>query len=450
MGRKKSRSNEQSQDNIVREILAALLFSIGLFSSLSLIFYSSKSGFDVKGAMGTIGVFISSTLGNAFGVIAFVVPIVMFYTAVLVFANRTGSNLYRRITAGLIFLIVAITFLGLIFGANEFLGYSPAGGWIGSEIAAILKDSIAGTVGSYLITTILLLISLIIITSITLSELMRYTGNIILYAGEGLRKTFVVLYANSKKLAAKIKTAMKTDVPDIATEPLISSGNGSLAINSNEEPPIELIEEVREPLAARNTTTEQNTAEQSNVIQPQIVVEQPKFTGLEEFSPTKALLHKDYKLPPTELLDPKQETKVEIDKDAVYKQAKLIEDKLSDFGVSGKITEIRPGPVITMFEYKPAPGIKINKIAALDNDLAMGLSALSIRIIAPIPGKDVIGIEVPNAKRELVVLRELLEDPGFSKSKSTLTIEFVETNDLLSFQLFEDVFDRIGESIKLL
>ena len=77
---------------------------------------------------------------------------------------------------------------------------------------------------------------------------------------------------------------------------------------------------------------------------------------------------------------------------------------MEDFGVKGKVTEIRPGPVITMFEYKPAPGIKINKIASLENDLAMGLSAVSIRIIAPIPGKDVIGIEVPNTKRELVVL----------------------------------------------
>jgi len=422
MGRKKNRSNELSQDHFIREILAALLFSIGIFSSLSLIFYSSKSGFDVKGAMGTIGVFISGVLGNAFGIIAFIIPIVMFYTAVLVFTNRTGSNLYRKTAAALIFLISAITFLGLIFGANEFLGYSPGGGWIGGEMAAILKGSVAGTVGSYLIATILLLISLIIITNIALSELMRYTGNIILYAGAGLRKTSGVLYANGKKLAQKMKRAKRNQPPGITSEPVISNTNGSSAINSNDEPPIELIEEVQEPFTARRTTTEQNTAEQSNENQPQIVVKQPKLTGLEEFFPTKAVLHKDYRLPPTELLDPKQETRMEIDKDAVYEKAKLIEDKLIDFGVSGKVTEIRPGPVITMFEYKPGTGIKINKIASLENDLAMGLSAFSIRIIAPIPGKDVIGIEVPNARREMVVLRELLEDPEFSKSKSILTL----------------------------
>ena len=106
----------------------------------------------------------------------------------------------------------------------------------------------------------------------------------------------------------------------------------------------------------------------------------------------------------------------------MYKNAKLIEEKLSDFGVSGKVTEIRPGPVITMFEYKPAPGIKINKISALSSDLAMGLSALSIRIIAPIPGRNVIGIEVPNTQRETVVLRELLESSEFINSGSILTL----------------------------
>ena len=155
---------------------------------------------------------------------------------------------------------------------------------------------------------------------------------------------------------------------------------------------------------------------------PEIVVEQPKLKGLEDFFHKKEVIHRDYKLPPHDLLDPKMESAVEIDRDAVYQKARLIEEKLRDFGVSGKVTEIRPGPVITMFEYKPAPGIKINRIAALENDLAMGFSALSIRIIAPIPGKDVIGIEVPNAKRETVVLRELLEDVEFSKRKSMLTL----------------------------
>ena len=113
---------------------------------------------------------------------------------------------------------------------------------------------------------------------------------------------------------------------------------------------------------------------------------------------------------------------MEIDKEAMYHKATLIEEKLADFGVTGKVMEIRPGPVITMFEYKPAPGIKINKISSLEGDLAMGLKALSIRIIAPIPGNDVVGIEVPNESREIVVLRELFESSSFTEKKSMLTI----------------------------
>ena len=148
-------------------------------------------------------------------------------------------------------------------------------------------------------------------------------------------------------------------------------------------------------------------------------------------------LKKDFKLPPVDLLDPKIDYGITIDKETVYRKARLIEGKLNDFGVSGKITEIRPGPVITMFEYKPAPGIKINKIASLENDLAMGLSALSIRIIAPIPGKDVIGIEVPNEQRETVVLRELIEHPDFMDKQSVLSLALGK--DIAGRPLFTDL-----------
>ena len=95
-----------------------------------------------------------------------------------------------------------------------------------------------------------------------------------------------------------------------------------------------------------------------------------------------------------------------------------IEEKLLNFGIEGKITEVKPGPVITLYEYKPAPGTKINKIASLSNDLAMALKATRVRIIAPIPGKDVVGIEVPNEIRETVYLKELLSKKQFKKMQS--------------------------------
>ena len=172
---RKGNSKKNSSDNLMRELIAAFLFSLGIFSALSLIFYSSGTNQDVQGAMGQIGDFIAQILGQAFGVCAFVVPVVLFYSSIVVFMNKAGSGLYRKAISSFIFLFVIMTFLGLAFAGREFLGYNPAGGWIGNSVASMLRDGIAGTVGSYLIVTILFLLSLIIISSLSLTELVNVT-----------------------------------------------------------------------------------------------------------------------------------------------------------------------------------------------------------------------------------------------------------------------------------
>jgi len=422
MARKRSSSKQNSPDNLIRELLSALLFSLGLFSALSLIFYSSSSDLDVKGAMGSIGVFISDMLGKAFGVCAFVVPVVMFYSSVVVFMNRAGTGLYRKALASFLFLLAIMALLGLAFAGTDFLGYNPAGGWIGNSVAEILRDGIAGTVGSYLIVTILLLVSLIVISSLTLTELIGVTAKMSRTIVENIFAGSKFLAIKGKDAAIHLKESYSKHDAEVREEPLISGGSASITLNGKQSPVDDILNEDIIVLEDEIITERSLETIESDIDHPQIVVEQSKLRGLEKFFPKKEFLHNDYNIPSTDLLDAKMDSNIVVDRNAVYEKAKLIEDKLKDFGVSGKVTEIRPGPVITMFEYKPAPGIKINKIAALENDLAMGLSALSIRIVAPIPGKDVIGIEVPNAKRELVVLRELLEDPEFSKRESLLTL----------------------------
>jgi len=99
-----------------------------------------------------------------------------------------------------------------------------------------------------------------------------------------------------------------------------------------------------------------------------------------------------------------------------------LEKKLEDFGVNGQVVAVSPGPVITTYEYEPAPGVKINKVANLSDDLALALRAASIRIVAPIPGKAAIGIEVPNSVREMVKFKEVVASSAFEKSKTKLTI----------------------------
>ena len=111
-----------------------------------------------------------------------------------------------------------------------------------------------------------------------------------------------------------------------------------------------------------------------------------------------------------------------IDEEALKRNASLLEQKLADFGVEGKVVEVQPGPVVTMFKFEPASGVKVSQIVNLSDDLSMALKALAIRIQAPVPGEAVVGIEVPNRQREKVYLREILESEEFAAAQSHLTI----------------------------
>ncbi len=129
-----------------------------------------------------------------------------------------------------------------------------------------------------------------------------------------------------------------------------------------------------------------------------------------------------YVLPSLELLDEYETEAAKPDWKRLEQSAAVLEEKLADFGVQGKVVGINPGPVITMFEYAPAPGIKISRVVNLADDLSMALKAISIRVAGPIPGKAAIGIEVPNQKRELVSVKAVLEADIFTASTMPLTM----------------------------
>jgi S-DNA-T family DNA segregation ATPase FtsK/SpoIIIE len=130
----------------------------------------------------------------------------------------------------------------------------------------------------------------------------------------------------------------------------------------------------------------------------------------------------DYQLPSLDMLDYQEQGQGDLDRQAMLELAQRLEKTLADYQVRGRVSEIHPGPVVTMYEFVPAPGIKLSKITALSNDLAMALEALRVRIVAPIPGKAAVGIEVPNKTRETVYIKEILADDCFTKAKSRLTM----------------------------
>jgi DNA segregation ATPase FtsK/SpoIIIE-like protein len=130
----------------------------------------------------------------------------------------------------------------------------------------------------------------------------------------------------------------------------------------------------------------------------------------------------NWSLPTVEFLRRPPIVESSVDRSKLIANSQILKQKFADFGIDGEVTAVRPGPVITLYEFKPGPGVKVSRIAALADDLSMALSAQSVRILAPLPGKSVVGIEIPSEVRETVYLREFLQDPDFYGSKHSIPV----------------------------
>ena len=148
----------------------------------------------------------------------------------------------------------------------------------------------------------------------------------------------------------------------------------------------------------------------------------PTKTELLESSSPGEERYCGYVRPPLKLLDYDAPESVAVDTSYLQSQADKLVEALDTYRIQGRVTEIHPGPVVTMFEFEPAPGVRISKIAGLSDDLAMALKALKVRIVAPIPGKGVVGFEVPNASRETVFLKEIIGHQNFRRKDCALPI----------------------------
>ena len=133
----------------------------------------------------------------------------------------------------------------------------------------------------------------------------------------------------------------------------------------------------------------------------------------------------DYNFPPFNLLDPGKESE-QIDKNELYEKKQAIEQKLREFRIEGEVKEYHPGPVITTYEFYPQPGVKVSQVANLSEDLSLALEAEAVRI-QRIPGKSTLGLEVPNNKREIIKVRDIIESEKFIRSPSKLTFALGKT-----------------------
>lgn len=185
--------------------------------------------------------------------------------------------------------------------------------------------------------------------------------------------------------------------------------------------------EAYEPISVRTTNGSGKPAKAASVV-PKSLKISPFKRDETQHAPkgeTQASLFDDIEseIPPISLLDPPEEHKERgYSEESLEHMSRLLEEKLADFGVSVEVVEVNPGPVITRFEIKPAAGVKVSRISNLAKDLARSLAVLSVRVVEVIPGKSVVGIEIPNEEREMVRLSEVLISKVFQESSSALTL----------------------------
>ncbi|MDD3249193.1 MAG: DNA translocase FtsK 4TM domain-containing protein [Smithellaceae bacterium] len=365
-----------------REIKGVLCFALSLFLFLCLFSFSPEDPSPIKfigdpsstrNWMGIVGSHTAGWMIFLTGLSSFLLP-TAFLALAFQFFRRPDFTLKAPRALGFLFLTLFLAALSdaLIRGGVTVRGATfPAGGILGAGLVRFLQGYFnpAGTF-------ILLIVSAVVSLFFTVDFSLVSTTEKFLRAVRGGLAAF--------------------------KDRLISFFTGCFAKAKAEKNPPPVIEDTGMKAPPKKAKTKK--------------VEQTHFN----FS--KLLSDSAFHLPPFSLLSEPPQKDARVKRDHLITNSRILEKKLADFGVEGRVVEVLPGPVITMYELEPAPGVKINRITSLTDDLALALMAPSIRILAPIPGKSVIGIEIPNLKREPVFLKDVLDNDAFTESSLRLPI----------------------------
>lgn len=353
-----------------------VFFSIVSYSSQDPTFFNSQNGY-VRNLVGGVGANIAWPLIVLFGLGAYGISIAGVWASWRLFRDASLQGFWLRLT-GIGLLVLSIMALGALHWPRiTFLGQRfETGGAVGNALAGFLETRLS-IVGSHILLVGTFCIALLISTPLTLAALVR--------------RASMAAAAAYEWLAGEMKVE-----------------------GEDKEPALE-------PAAAAPRRVRKKETVTSPLLQAEAF---PAKQGRQEpVSPSPLAVEPgQYVIPQLTMLDVYETENVKPDWKKLEQNGQVLEEKLADFGVQGKVVGINPGPVITMYEYAPAPGIKISRIVNLADDLSMALKATSIRVVAPIPGKAAVGIEIPNLKRELVSLRAVLENEIFTLSVAPLSI----------------------------
>ncbi len=374
-------TTDVSDNRIRKEILGLVWLALGVFLLICLLSYSNDDpSFNnnlhpeqVQNLIGVFGAHLADLMYQIFGVTALLWPLGCLHLA---WRWLKFKEVHFRITRLIAFLLMQITLgalLALRFNSIPVFGQQieEAGGTLGRILVQILTHYL-NVGGAAIVLIVFFLVALILSTRFSF---VLFIDGFLDRLG---RRLEMRREARRARREMKKKTRRQRDERGPA---IITSEPKNLTP------------------AGPGKKSKKRTSDKED---PQVA-----FSFLEASG--------DYHMPSASLLEHDGAPAKPIDRNSLTMAARMLEKKLLDFGVEGDVVEVKPGPVVTMYEFSPAPGVKVNKISNLQDDLAMALQAVSIRIVAPIPGRGVVGIEIPNKDRETVYLKEIIDSEAFNK-----------------------------------
>ena len=396
--------------SMIRESIFIVLLGLASISFISLVSYDiSDPGFSTTGSsdgvnnyIGLFGAYFSSFLFSFFGIASYFLPVLFLSAGVTLIktsVNKIDKSLVIiRVVSFLMLLLSSSTLFSIHIGINSFP--EGSGGVSGLLISAWFIQKL-GLTGSTVLLMALILSFLPLMVGFSYIKVADFIGTFLLLL---MKKIF--------DLVSKFSSTMKEKQNE--------------RIKKKAEKPIKEIKEpIKKPLKEKvvNKLKKGSKKKESNIkIEKSAPPIEESKRAAEQRQAKLFDSSSESIIPDLNLLNEAPAQQQGASKDSLEALSSLLELKLKDFGITATVEEILPGPIVTRFEINPAPGVKVSQISNLSKDLARSLSVSSVRIVEVIEGKSFIGIEIPNEKRDLVVLGEILRSRTFEDYSSSLTI----------------------------